>query len=273
MGTQLMKHEYLRTRSGAGLILGASIALVLVGALAGKTGWPFVSPLGGLMAIIGIMAVLPVTQIYLAIDYWRNSYRRTGYFTQTLPIAGGTIFGVKLIWGLIVNLAAAVVCGLLLLFFLRFGVGAFGFDGAALWSQVTQMWGIIVATWPWWLWVTAAIILFTMVIANLVFFYFAASIGSQEPLNRHGVGGPILVVILGYVAQQFLFMVAIISIPFGLDIADGAPQLVHINWLSEMLSNGDGEGIPVGFALVYLVLPIVLIAWTRRSWNRKISLA
>lgn len=152
------------------------------------TGWPVLSGLGVMVGLILIAVMLPATQIALAFDYWRSSYRQLGYFTQSIPVNGSTIFWAKMLWAWIASLAAIdVTAAALALFWTAFspivGFTANPFamlgDGLEFVSQYVSggmLAGFIIAfvllmlVWP-------------------VQYFFCASIGSETPLNRFGIGG------------------------------------------------------------------------------------
>ena len=102
----LLKHEWLRTRSLLGSIGAVAVLLVAAGTALTATGWPGISLVGMLMVMAPLAALVPATQIALAVHYWQSSYSRTGYFTQSLPLSGVTIYAAKLAWALLVSLLA-----------------------------------------------------------------------------------------------------------------------------------------------------------------------
>src|SRR5699024_6667132 len=92
MTATLLKHEWLRTRSMLGAIAGIAVVLAALGSLLAATRWPLISTIGAYAVTVTIAGLVPAVQLALAADYWRSSYGRTGYFTQTLPVSGPTIF-------------------------------------------------------------------------------------------------------------------------------------------------------------------------------------
>src|SRR5699024_5623773 len=89
MITALLTHEWRRTRSMVGAATGIALLVVAAAALLVAPGWPGLSLLGVLLGAAALGGYVPVLQVLLAVDYWRSSYGRIGYFTQTLPIRGG----------------------------------------------------------------------------------------------------------------------------------------------------------------------------------------
>ena len=108
MTTTLLKHEWLRTRGALGMYFGITVLVGLLGSLLGASGWSVLSVLGLLLAFLAVLVLVPGVQLLLVADYWRSGYGRTGYFTQSIPVRGATIFRAKLLWAVLVSLAAAM---------------------------------------------------------------------------------------------------------------------------------------------------------------------
>ena len=109
MVSTLIKHEFLRTRTWLGLVFGVATLLTLMGTLMAYTPWALVQGLGFIVSVVVVGAFFTVVQLALAYDYWRSSYSRTGYFTQSLPVKGSTIYGAKFLWGSIVTVVALII--------------------------------------------------------------------------------------------------------------------------------------------------------------------
>lgn len=92
---KLMKYEFLRTRYPLALAAGIGLAICalayLLALLAPVVAMvPFV--VGFVMGLIFTFAV----QIYLAVDFYRSSFGRRGYFTHSLPVTGTMLVLTKL---------------------------------------------------------------------------------------------------------------------------------------------------------------------------------
>lgn len=266
MGAKLIKHEALRTGPALGVLMGGAAGLVVLGTAISRFELMGISTLGYIAAILASVALVPVAQFYLAVDFYRSSFGRTGYFTQTLPISGGKIFRWKLVWGAAVSVVTGVVSAGLILYQLRYAAGA------AMWPQVRTFLNQVREQMPWWVAAAGVVMIIVILIANLAYFYFAATAGAAEPLNRHGVAGPIVVGVIGYLAQQVLFLVAIIAIPLGLEISSGGLSFNKVNWLNEIMTNSNPSGIPLGFVAVYPIVIVVMVWWTHTIWRKRISL-
>lgn len=273
MVTTLIKHEALRTRNWLGVLFGAATLGTVIGTLMEYTPWALIQGLGFTLTLVAVFGFLLIVQLALAFDYWRSSYRQTGYFTHSLPVKGSTIYGAKLLWGSVITVVALlwnVVLGAIALFgaarFLDFPL-SFSIIG----EQLTFMFGFA----PAWVWVVLAVVFVVMYVGGLAQYYFAASIGSESRLNRLGIGGPIIVWFVLYLVMQAVLFVGIIAVPLGLtETPDGTSVTVtSMNFLNLMVTNQEASGMPLGFIPVMVVATALLIWRTVVSWNAKTSLA
>ena len=272
MVSTLIKHEFLRTRTWLGLVFGAATLLTLVGTLMAYTPWALIQGLGFIVSVVVVGAFFTVVQLALAYDYWRSSYSRTGYFTQSLPVKGSTIYGAKFLWGSIVTVVA-LIWNLVLAVPAVFG-GAQAMAGGITWGRVMEELGSIFATAPLWVWVVLGITIVALAVAGLAQYFFAASIGSEARMNRLGIGGPILVWFVLYLAMQTLLVVGIVAVPLGLGQApDGNLSIFEANFLQLMINDQNPDIMPLGFLPVLFVVSGALIWRTVVSWNKKVSLA
>lgn len=270
---KLIKHEAIRTSGMLLTIFGAATLLAVIGALASATQWPVVAQVGLVGSMSGVIGVLAGTQLAMGIDYWRSSYRRIGYFTQTLPVRGSTIYWAKLAWATVAVVAALLWAGVL-------GIVTFMGNAAALGQRPLDVFVLIgdflasaAAVVPWWGWIVGAALLLVFVMFTVVEYFFAASIGSEKRLVSLGVGGPILVWFLLYMVMQVVLMLGMAVIPLGLTTTDGGLALVGQDFLQLMFSDTQPGSMPVGFIPVFLVALGLLIWRTTVSWNRKVTLA
>lgn len=265
----VLRHEWLRTRAMVAAVF-AVLAAVAVGAtLIAMTGLPGLAQVGQTLSIVAAVAVVPVTQIGLAKEYWTSSYGQRGYLTQTLPVRGATLYAAKLAWCLICSVAAVLVAAAL---------GAIAWIGVAVPSgQDPNVLTVVVpaieeaaAVMPPWMLAAAAVLLTLTLLVWPVQYLFVASVGSETPLNRLGMGGPIVLFVALYVAMQVLMFVGVIAVPFGIGMtASSALGIVPFDFFASMTG---GDVMPLGFVPVLLVAT-ALCAWrTVHSWRRKVTL-
>ena len=138
MVSTLITHEFLRTRRWLAVVCGLVTLLTVIGALMAWSGWPLISQLGLIMSFLATGGFVVVVMLGLAYDYWRSSYSKTGYFTQSLPLKGSTIYGSKLLWGGIVTVVAILWDLVLGLIAYLGSARAVGVAGAL--RQLREMW-------------------------------------------------------------------------------------------------------------------------------------
>lgn len=271
MVATLMKYEFLRTRRWLGIMAVFGTVLTVVGALLAWTGWPLVSALGVMASVVAVGAFLTVVQLGLTFDYWRSSYSKTGYFTQTLPVKGTTIYWCKLLWGCIVTIVATA-WNLALALIAYLGIAAVMEVAHPLTELREAAAGAVADMSP--LLITGiAVAIMLSLFGGLAQYYFAASIGSEARINRLGIGGPILVLLGVYLALQGLLFVGIIAVPLGLEVTGAGASFVSMNFLQAVTSGEPAGAIPLGFAPVLIVVTAALVWRTVISWRRKVSLA
>lgn len=268
----LIRHENLRTRGWLTVVLGAAVLLTTFGVAMEYTPWQFVRVIGFLLTLLAVGALFTVVQVGLGLDYWRSSFGRTGYFTQSLPIKGATIHWAKFLWGFIVSMITLVLNVVLAVICLLGASRTFqwGITPQNLLEEIRIIAGQTVPLDYFWM----IIIVLATVTISLVQYYFAAAIGSEARINKLGIGGPILVWFGLYVALQILLLLGLFFVPVGLAVSQfGYPEFVTTSFSATFLSEENPDIIPFGFVPV-LVLTTVAMCWrTVVSWNRKVSLA
>ncbi|UFU06112.1 hypothetical protein [Ruania halotolerans] len=268
----LLKHEFLRTRGLLALILGAAVLVATVGALLAATGWPVIAAVGVLACVVAVFGLLPATQLVLAIEYWRSSYGRTGYLTQTLPVRGSTIYWAKIIWAWVVSLAgAALTLGLTLAVAPAVARGTGG-QPAQILTSIREAWQTLIDVAPTWLVLAAVLALIALILVWPVHYFFAASIGSQAPLNRWGIGGPVVVWLVLYVTTQIVTFASFAAVPLAVGLNGDQLGIVQFELFAEIAAGSSANVMPVGFVPALLIITGVCLGWSVHSWNRKVSL-
>lgn len=271
--TTLLTHEWLRTRSLLTAIAAIAAIVVVVGTLTAATGLALVSVFGAVLALAAALALVPVVQMALAVDYWRSSYGRVGYFTQTLPVPGPRIYWAKMAWAWVASLGAVVLALLLLALAWPGITRGLGYPERNPLTVLADTWSALTAAvgTP----TTLALLALTLVMV-LVWpaqYYFSASFGSEAPLNRLGPGGPVLVWVVLYLLAQLLALVGLFAIPFAIGAVDGGAGIVPFDAWGEMTAGSESADVfPVGVLPPILLVTALAIWRTVRSWGHKVSL-
>ncbi|SEE65032.1 hypothetical protein [Ruania alba] len=270
----LLKHEFLRTRDLLTLIIGVAILLAIAGALLAATGWPVLAAVGVLLCVVVVFTLVPVLQLALAVEYWRSSYGRSGYLTHTLPVRGATVYWAKILWAWLVSLVGAAVTLGLTLAAAPAVARATGGQPAMILTSIREAWATLNEVASTWLVVAAVATLTMMILIWPVQYFFAASIGSQAPLNRWGVGGPVAVWLGVYAATQVVTFASFAAVPLAVGMDGDRLGIVRFDLFAELRAGASGtaEVMPLGFVVALLAITAVCLSWTVRSWNRKVSL-
>lgn len=273
MITTLMKHEWLRTRGLLGTIGAIALLLVAAGTALTATGWPGISLIGMLMVVVPLGGLIPALQIALTIHYWQSSYSRTGYFTQSLPLSGVTIYLAKLAWALLISLLAALATAGLLMAAWPVLAGQLGGERNPF-SLVRQMWEAGTAVTSTAVLIAGIVLFVALILIWPIQYFFAASVGSETPLNRLGLGGPVVVFLGLYLATQILTFLGIAALPWGIGMTDGQLGVVQWSVFAEMAagSASTNDIMPIGFVPVILLVSLVCLVRTVHSWRNRVSL-
>ncbi len=260
---KLMKHEFLRTRGPLGL---AALIALLIAAVA--YGLALISPVVamfpfGVAFTIALVFAFGV-QIYLAVDFYRSSFGRRGYLTHTLPVRGSALVGAKLVYAMLVTVAAVLWAMVLLLVCLATAVELGMITYELFWSGFRELFGSA----PWFVWFLGLNLL-ALLISTIVQYYFSVAVGSEAWINRTGAMGPVITFLIVYAAFQVIAIVAFLIPP------SYAPLTETWSWslpLVDMINDPDGMGIPMSVFWISYVLSAVLVWRTVVSVGRKLEL-
>lgn len=260
---KLMKHEFLRTRSVLGLSAAATLLIVVAGyGLSLFT--PFVAGFPFFIGFIVSCAYVFAVQLYLAIDLYRSSFGRRGYFTHTLPIKGSTLLWTKFGYAMLVTLAAIVWTVVLLLITLatadRLGFFTFG--------QLRVSLDLLIGSAPWLIWFVVLNIV-GLLVATLAQYYFCVTIGSEAWLNKTGGLGPVVVFVVFYFVYQIVGVLALLIPP---SFLPGSSTWTWGPPMVDMINDPSSAGIPLSvFWVTYLVS--ALLMWRAvKSVSKKLEL-
>lgn len=269
----LIKHEALRTGRRVLMLFGGATLFAAVGTLMMVSGVLVFFPLGALLAGAATIALTPVVMLVLGLDYYRSSYREFGYFTQTIPVRGSTIYWSKLAWAFVVTLAA-VVWSLPSALITWAGVSkAQGWPFSRAFDVIQAAFAMLQDALSWWHWPLAVLALLLVLCVWLLQYFFAASIGSERRIRDMGFVGVVLVWFGAYVAMQILNFVGILLVPVSFGAVDGGLGFTRLDSAQMLFSDTQNDAMPIGY-LVSMLVAAALMCWrTVISWNRKVHLS
>lgn len=273
----LVRYEWRRTRGLLGVLTGLATMGVLICTALVMADWTLFSTLASGIGIMLVMAFTPGMQIALAVDYWRSSYGATAYLTHTLPVKGGRIFAVKMLWAVVVTTVSLLITFLLgCVLYAGFATGHEQITGL---GQMFGELGDAVRTSgiPAWMLTGGLVLGYLACMVAPVQYYFAISLGKERRLQTMGAGGPVLVFIVLMMVSQVVALVGMFLIPLGVTGDGTGWTLGTYSLLDEM--NRDYVGnphynatMPLGFVPPLAVLVLLCLWRTVHSWNRRIEL-
>lgn len=258
----LIKHEWQRTRTTLWMFIGICVLVVLVGWGGRQAGVVAIAAFGVFTEIVGLIALFVVPMFLIVVDYARSSYLRVGYFTQTLPVKGSTIFWVKFCYGFVVWLVTLVAAVFL----------AFATNLIPGWRE---MFDVLNEAPIGWVIGIGAFLLVTLV-CYLCQFYAAVTIGYDPTFRRLGNVGWLVGYVIIYMASNVLSLVLLL-VPLVARI-DNTGVKIESGWLFQQLWENASdpaaeEGLfPLGFVASPIVMLAILLPFLVHCWNKRISL-
>ncbi|ROR71863.1 hypothetical protein EDD31_0201 [Bogoriella caseilytica] len=272
MMATLLKHEWRGTRALLGTVMAAATLLAGAGTLLAATGWPVLTGFGTFIALVGVISPVPVLQIALVVLYWRSSYSKTGYFTHSIPVRGGTIYAAKLLWTAVVSVVGVLLSFVLGLAFWPVGAATVGAERNPF-TMLGDMWSAVTSAASPGLLIAGLLLALGLLMMSPIQLFFAASVGAESPLNRWGLAGPLLVYVGLYVVFQIVVFAGLLLIPWGFAGADGQLSMVTFNVIEEVRAgSGNSDVMPLGFLPPLFLVTLACLWRTVVSWNRKVSL-
>lgn len=124
-----------------------------------------------------------------------------------------------------------------------------------------------------------------MILLNVLSFMFAISVGSEAKFRHLGIGGPVVIYIIYYIAMQVLTLVSMFVIPIGVRFdayatspTDANIRLVRESMLPQfikMIRDGIEPTEPViGIGIIpFVIIAVFVLGWvTYRSMSRRLTL-
>lgn len=238
----LIAQDFRATRKSLFAVIGIALLVIVLSLTLTALRVPVI---GGIGLVVGIIAAVALSLVVLGLlveSYWRTMYGAEGYFTMTIPVRGRTLFLAKVLYGLMVSIAAAALsaAGLVaaaVAFALSQGLEPFDFLRTGL--------GMVE---PWMAWFAAAALLL-QIIFLVVVGAGIMSVGAQGRYNHLGFGAPLLGAVIVYLVMQAVTFAAIMFVPVGIVmVGPDAGTLVPRGMLTEFLAAIGGDSASAGGA-------------------------
>lgn len=176
---------------------------------------PYLAKLSEGLAGIAVYLLIPGLVLLSLVHYYRHLYTHQGYLSHTLPVRPDQRYHAKLISAFLLYVLGTigVIAGAMLIYLMGRSN-----DPAAL-SRLWQAFRL----WPhhygikplvfWLLLIGGWLYLFIM---PFILYSFSITLGMSRRLSRYGVGGPVLVYLVSYLALQLLMVIGYLFIPLSL---------------------------------------------------------
>ncbi len=273
MFATLFGQEFRSSRRGLGALAGWVLLIEVVSLVPAVLHIAFLGQLGQMVAILAVIAPIPVGLVLLAVRYWRSMYGQEGYFTMSIPVRGRVLYASKVIYALAASVALGIVTvvGALLML-----IGRSWKDRAPIGDGFHVAWEVL-SDIPGTTIVVFVVGLVVALIAYVVEVSAVFSVGAEGRFSHMGFGAPLIGLVILYVANQVLALVAMLVVPISIDVAGRHPgQIVWRGMWNDFVdavhTGSDPQIIGLGVVLAGIVLTIVMWVWATRSIERHTSL-
>ncbi|MGB4610159.1 MAG: hypothetical protein WBH77_06000 [Saccharofermentanales bacterium] len=255
----------------------AMLGTVLLSFLVSATRIPGVIQFVNSLSMIGFLLSGIASIIFIIIYDYQNQQGKRSYFFRSIPAKESAIFGSR----------AAYYCTYYFITVLLFVIGLAVFIISD--TAINMMLPFNVA-----FSIIKDFVLRSKVIGLIIFFVvytgieliismmFAITIGSQAGLKRLGIGGPVLVYFLHYIALQIITLISMLYIPISIRLPDNFEtdfqfKIVFENMFSEinkLFSTPSNQItlIGIGFIFTTFITWIIMSVWIYNSSKNRISL-
>lgn len=232
---KLIKLDFRMMRSQLKWVVPIYALLLTSGFVFRSFNVPVIGTLMYVLATIATLALVPVVLVLLLAHYYRHFYTNQGYLTHTLPVTSSQRYHAKLVSGFLLYVFASLIAvfGFFILLL------AEGLSKGNAMMAIDKFFEIM-GKWPIYLgmsvfggnlliigiWLLMFVSFFTMM-------SFSVTVGMGRRFNRFGFGGPFLVYIILYVANQVLGFLGFLFIPLSLRVSPGASYL-QLSFVTEM---------------------------------------
>jgi hypothetical protein len=261
---KLVKYEFRATARILSLLYLVTIFLALVNVITCRFNLGVASDLSFGISIFVSIAQISVSFALLIWRYYKNMYANEGYLTHTLPVKPSLLLWSKLLVAFVWSVISYIVtCAAILMvsisMIIRDG-GKISDMGDIYHMGVVNM-GMENYQVQMWLWMIALLTL--SIILVLMQAYFSITVGNLTKLHSLGIGGPILIFVLMYLALQVISAISTLFIPIGIEISPtdqgfDAFRLVFKGTMStltdQMSSTYDASSAPMVIGIAYYIL-------------------
>ncbi|MDD3958865.1 MAG: hypothetical protein GX099_08230 [Clostridiaceae bacterium] len=214
-----------------------------------------------------VFAEVIVTLVLIIWRYYRSMCGNEAYLTHTLPVRPHLLLWSKLLVSFVwMALSYLLMLGMVAVIITLFA-SKNGTSVSEIMSSMRNLWEMLGLEGHEVTVITIFVAVFvTSILGGLTNAFFSISLGSTSKFHQLGIGGPILVYIILYIALQLINLLGMVFIPLALRIREtgGVPKFDFISynmigWFSDRVS---GNAAQFGESIVgigsFLILPVII---------------
>ena len=253
------------------------VGTYIISMLIKSTKIPGVVRFFNMLSILGFILCGVAILIFTVINDYQNQQGKRSYFFRSIPAQGSAILGSRITYyatyyfstilmiiiGLTLRLVADDVTNMGIPFHMAFNVYKDLYP-------ITKMVGIMIF-----------LVIYTGT-EFIISMMFAITIGSHAKFKSLGIGGPVLVYFLHYIAMQIINLISILFIPIAIKLPENfdsgfkfeivfQSMMPEINKLFSAQSN-EIRVFGIGFIFITFIVWIIMLVWIYKFSKNKISL-
>ena len=273
---KLVKHEFRATRRLVPFVWLATLVMAVLNLISSQIGVQWLSVTSMIFLLLLAVGQVLVTYVVIITRYYRSLYTDEGYLTHTIPVRAGSLLGSKVltsfVWIIISIFISIVVFVVMLIYFSKANGSSIG----ELYNEIQALIGfetmdIVIAALIGFVFVSFSILM------QLAQMFFAMSFGSLARFQKLSIAGPIICYLILNFVLEMLIMVAMVFIPFGIEVQMGADQLpvqggtrFVARGMLHMIRNPETQNIVFGIGgLVFALIAMVALYWETYSIIKK----
>ena len=277
MFSKLYKYQVKELWYIARYFYAAMIGAVLLGLFVSATRIPGVVQFVNAITILGFILSCIAMIVFSVIYDYQNQQGKRSYFFRSIPAKESAVFSSRLAYYFTYHILTVLVFAI--------GITIFIVSNTAV--EMKLPFHIAFSTVKdFFLQPKLIGLIFLLVVytglEHIISMMFAITIGSQAIFKKLGVGGPILVYFLHYIALQIITLISMLLIPISIRLpqnfdTDFQFEIVFESMISEMskvfsAQSNDIKIIGIGFILTTFVTWIIMSIWIYKASKNKISL-
>ncbi|HHU53156.1 MAG TPA: hypothetical protein GXZ43_03630 [Clostridiaceae bacterium] len=255
----------------------AMTGTILIGLFISETRIPGVVQFFNTLLLIGFIICGIAIIIFTITHDYQNQQGKRSYFFRSIPAKESVIIGSRLSYYLTYYFATVIV--------LAIGIAIFTISHTAINMMLPFHIAFSIIKDIFFQTKIIGMLLFIIVYAvfhQVISMMFAITIGSHARLKSLGIGGPILVYFLHYVAMQILTLISMLFIPISIKLPENPDtgfefRIVFESMMPEMsklfsAQSNEIKYIGIGFIFTTFIVWIIMAIWIYKCSKNKISL-